>query len=211
MTKVISMAERKARAEAKESKRTVDAGESAAERVRRIYAARGGPLIGWLLDEARRREHDLASMSRELGVTYGYINQLRSGLRSTEHISQDMAESCARYLGVPTITIKVISGRISIRDFVAPDDSEERCIDRAITRMMDDPHVRKTIPVNLTALPPEAKKAIAILFAETTHFDLFGAQGLPQMIQYLQRAVINHGEAEFEKFHGHGDTSVCGG
>lgn len=211
MNKVISMADRKTQAVSKEIKTNLGAFESEAERVRRIYAERGGPLIGWLLDEARRREHGLSAMSRELGVTYGYISQLRSGLRSTERLSQEMAESCAQYLGVPTIAVKVICGQISIRDFVAPQDSEERCIDRAIARMMDDPHVRKTIPVDLAALSPEGKKAVAILFAETTHFDLFGAQGLPQMVQYLQRAVINHGEAELEALNGHSDTSVAGG
>ena len=211
MNKVIPMADRKNQSGSKEVKRTLDAFESEAERVRRIYAARGGPLIGWLLDEARRREHDLSTMSKELGVTYGYIAQLRSGLRSTERLSQEMAEACAQYLGVPTIAVKVICGQISIRDFVAPQDSEERCIDRAISRMMDDPHVRKTIPVDLAALSPEGKKAVAILFAETTHLDLFGAQGLPHMVQYLQRAAMNHGEAEFEVSHGHGDTSVSGG
>lgn len=211
MNKVISMADRKTTVGSKPKSKDVKTVESAAERVRRIYAARGGPLIGWLFDEARRREHDLSTMSKELGVTYGYINQLRSGLRSAENLSQDMAESCARYLGVPTIAVKVICGRISIRDFVAPQQTEEQLVNRAITRMMDDPHVRKTIPVDIAALPPEAKKAIAMLFAETTEFDLFGAQGLPKMIQYLQRAVTNHNEAEFEAHYGHGDTSVLGG
>ena len=210
MNKVISMAERKTPAASKEAKKPVDAFESEAARVRRLYAARGGPLIGWLLDEARRRQHDLTTMSKELGVTFGYINQLRSGIRSTEQISQEMAEACARYLGVPTIAVKVISGRISMRDFLAPNDTEERCIDRAITRMLDDPHVREAIPVNLAALSPEGKKAVAFLFAETTSFDLLGAAGLPQMVQYLQRAVLSHGEAEFEASHGHSDTSVAG-
>ena len=76
--------------------------------------------------------------------------------------------------------------------------------------MRDDPHVRKAIPVNLAALSPEGKKAVAFLFAETTSFDLLGAAGLPQMVQYLQRAVLSHGEAEFEASHGHADTSVTG-
>ena len=150
-------------------------------------------------------------MSKELGVTYGYIAQLRSGLRSTERLSQEMAEACARYLGVPTIAVKVVCGQISIRDFVAPHDSEERYIERAISRMMDDPHVRKSVPVGLAALSLGGKKAVAILFAKTTHFDLFGTQRLPQMIQYLQRAVTNHGKAEFEAVNGCGDTSIAGG
>ena len=211
MNKVVSMTDRKTRAASKEAKKPVDAFESEAARVRRLYAARGGPLIGWLLDEARRRQHDLTTMSKELGVTFGYINQLRSGIRSTEQISQEMAEACARYLGVPTIAVKVVCGRISLQDFLAPSDTEERCIDRAITKMLDDPQVRKTIPVNLAALSPDGKKAVAFLFAEMTSFDLLGAAGLPQMVQYLQRAVVNHGEAEFEALHGHADTSATGG
>ena len=52
--------------------------ESREERVSRLYASPGGPLIGWLFDECRRRRQEYREMAACLGVTYGYVNQLRS-------------------------------------------------------------------------------------------------------------------------------------
>ncbi len=69
--------------------------DSREERVSRLYASPGGPLIGWLFDECRRRRQEYREMAACLGVTYGYVNQLRSGLRQARHISDDFAVSCA--------------------------------------------------------------------------------------------------------------------
>ena len=52
--------------------------ETPKERVERLYAVDGGPLLGWLMDEAQLRGQLLNEMASALGVTYGYINQLRS-------------------------------------------------------------------------------------------------------------------------------------
>lgn len=182
--------------------------ESLAERVRRLYAAQGGPLIGWLFDEARRRGHDLSAMAKELGVTYGYINQLRSGIRSAQHIGQEMAQACARYLGVPTIVVKIICGRVLVGDFAMPNETEEKMVERALARMMDDPQVRRSIPVDMAGLGQDAKKALVMLYAETTNLDFFEARQLPQTLNYLQRAALNHEMNEFEAIHGHRDTSI---
>lgn len=65
-------------------------------RAQALYAAPGGPLMGWLCNEAVRRSHDMQAMAKALEVTYGYISQLRNGLRSTESISQEFAASCAK-------------------------------------------------------------------------------------------------------------------
>mgnify|MGYP001600330484 FL=1 len=67
--------------------------ESKADRVERLYQSPGGPLMGWVFDEAHTRGHDVKEMAQALGVTYGYINQMRNGIRSTEGISQDFAEA----------------------------------------------------------------------------------------------------------------------
>lgn len=182
--------------------------ETQAERVRRIYAAQGGPLIGWLFDEARRRGHDLSAMAKELGVTYGYINQLRSGIRSAQHIGQEMAQACARYLGVPTIVVKIICGRVLVGDFAMPNETEEQMVERALERMTDDPQVRRSIPVDMASLGQDAKKALVMLYAETTNLDFFEARQLPQTLSYLQRAALNHEMNEFEAIHGHRDTSI---
>jgi hypothetical protein len=54
--------------------------ETPEQRAQRLYAGKGGPLVSWLLDEAHRRQQTYRDMATDLQVTYGYINQLRSGL-----------------------------------------------------------------------------------------------------------------------------------
>ncbi|MCV2355388.1 hypothetical protein LNV09_14635 [Paucibacter sp. B2R-40] len=163
--------------------------ETEDERGRRLYAAQGGPLIAWLFDEARRRGEDLNVMARNLGVTYGYINQLRVGMRCTAHISQDVSDACAAYLGVPTIVVKVVSGSIKVRDFMSPVLSEEQSVNKAISRMLDDPQIRLMIPVDLMALSAEAKKALVLLYAEKVDEDIFRVGDLPEMVRKLKACV----------------------
>ena len=182
--------------------------ETAAERVTRLCAGQGGALVGWLCDEARRRGQELQAMAREVGVTYGYINQLRSGLRLTENISQGFSEGCARYLGVPTIVVKIISGSIRVSDFAFPNESEDQLIDRAVRIIQDDPQVRASVPGELISLPLDARKALVAMYVEKSGRDLLGLRALPEMVRWLQRAAVLHAESEFEALAGHKDTSA---
>ncbi len=68
--------------------------DSRVARIGRIYNSEGGPLIGWLFDEARLRNQNLKEMSKELGVTFGYINQMRKGQRHAQNMSQKMTRAC---------------------------------------------------------------------------------------------------------------------
>lgn len=171
--------------------------ESAEQRVQRLYSSEGGPLIGWLFDEARRRRHDYKAMSKELGVTYGYINQLRTGLRNPAQISQNMVEACARYVGVPPVVIKLISGSLRMSDFATRYESKEALVERQLQQMQDDPHVRKLLPHNLSQLPVEAKEAIVLMYAEVSGRDVLGLRELPNTLHYLQRAAVIHDENEY--------------
>lgn len=134
--------------------------ETPEQRAQRLYAGKGGPLVSWLLDEAHRRQQTYRDMATDLHVTYGYINQLRSGLRSVENISHEFARACALYLGVPTIVIKLVSGSICMSDFAWPSLSEEEVIDRAYRRMASDPSVKPSLPEQHEVLNHAAKKAL---------------------------------------------------
>lgn len=171
--------------------------ESAEKRVQRLYSAEGGPLIGWLFDEARRRRHDCKAMSKELGVTYGYINQLRTGLRNPAQISQGMVEACAQYLGVQPVVVKLVCGSLKMSDFATRWESKEALVERQLQQMQDDPHVRKLLPHNLNQLPVEAKEAIVLIYAEVSGRDVLGLRELPNTLHYLQRAAVIHDENEY--------------
>ncbi len=179
--------------------------ETPKERVERLYAEDGGPLLGWLMDEAQLRGQLLNEMASALGVTYGYINQLRNGIRKVSHISNEFARSCANYLGVPTVVVKLVSGSISLSDFTWPAVDEDMVVERAFQRMLSDPNVRPSLPRNAHKLPVPAKRAMVMMYADITGVDIFGARQLPDIVHWLQRAAIVHdgheGQAMEAKLH----------
>lgn len=185
---------------------SMKATETAEERVRRLHAEQGGPLIAWLLDEARRRGQLHSEMARELGVTYGYINQLRSGLRSTANITPTFSKAVARYLEVPEVVVLIVCGRLGLSSFIQPQLTEAAAIDRALGRMMDDQHLRSVIPVDIMQLPRQAKIALVMMYLESTSVDLLGMQPLPQIVQFLQSAAEMHELNVREPWRGQGDT-----
>lgn len=182
--------------------------ECAPSRVARLYASDGGPLIAWLLDEARVRGQQLQDLSRELGVTSGYINQLRNGIRQTAQISHDMSVACARYLGVPAVVVKVVSGQIRMGDFVWPHQTEEQLVERAFQRMLLDATVRPSLPARAHQLSFEAKKALVLLYMDGASQDVLGLHRLPEVVRWLQRAVLIHDESEGEAQRGHRDIAA---
>lgn len=182
--------------------------ETAAARVTRLYQAESRALVAWLMDEAHLRQQEYQDMARELGVTTGYINQLKTGIRLPENISHEFAVACAQYLRVPAIVVKLVSGSIRISDFAFPNESEEQMLDRALRTMKSDPQLRAALPGNLMSLPVEAKKMMVAMYAESSTQDVFGLHELPEMLRWLQRAAVIHGENEFEAAVGHRDTSA---
>jgi transcriptional regulator with XRE-family HTH domain len=181
--------------------------DSREERVSRLYASPGGPLIGWLFDECRRRRQEYREMAACLGVTYGYVNQLRSGLRQARHISDDFAVSCAHYLGVPPVVVKMVAGRIPMSDFVTPREPEEDALDRAMAQMLDDPVARRNLPADMSELTLSAKRALVAMYVEASGRDVFGMHQLPEMVRWLQRAATIHDESEAEALRGHRDLA----
>lgn len=181
--------------------------ESREERVSRLYASSGGPLIGWLFDECRRRGQDYQEMAKALGVTYGYINQLRTGIRLTKQISDEFAGRCAGYLGVPPVVVKMVAGRIPMSDFMQPAEEEEHVLDRAMSAMLDDPVARKALTADLRDLSVAAKRALVAMYVETSGRDLLGLHHLPEMVRWLQRSATIHDESEAEAIRGHRDIA----
>lgn len=171
--------------------------ESNEQRVQRLYKSEGGPLLGWLEDEAHNRGQTLQQMSKELGVTYGYIAQLRSGLRSQKSISKVFATSCARYLGVPTVVILLLSGFLTLRDFASYEMDEEAQLNRALRKMMQDPQLLIVLgAVDLLSLTLESKRMLVNIYGEFLGHDYLGGPLLPKVVGFLQRAAVIHSERE---------------
>ena len=163
-------------------------------RAKELYAAPGGPLMGWLCEEAKRRRDSMQTLAKSLGVTYGYISQLRNGFRSTASISQEFAFASAQYLGVPTVVVKLLAGNIRIRDFMFPNEDEESLLNRALGRVRTDPVVGAALPENVEDLPIEAKRALVLMYGEASGTDPLGARRLPEIVHWLQRASLLYAE-----------------
>ena len=183
--------------------------ESPSERVERLYKG-GIPLMAWLFDESGRRGMEVSDLARELNVTTGYLNQLRNGVRKTEDLSHVMCESCARFLSVPPIAVKVVAGVIRLSDFLHPAESEEEAVERAIRHIQDDPIIRQAIPVDLRALSLEAKKVVVLMYTETASQDVLNLKELPSIIHWLRGAALAHADRLYEcrDSDGHLDTAA---
>lgn len=76
----------------------------------------GGALMAALVQCAQQRNIKLDAMASELGVNYGYINQLRNGIRSVKCIGHDFTIACADFLGVPRMMILMLADIVTLED-----------------------------------------------------------------------------------------------
>ena len=78
----------------------------------------GGKLLGALLGCAEERDIKRGEMADKLGVTPGYISQLRTGERETRSISLDFGRAGGKYLGVSLVEVLALAGALDSADFV---------------------------------------------------------------------------------------------
>lgn len=154
------------------------------------------PLVRVLLREAQRRGDQLQQMAERLGCTYGYISQLRNGIREPEHIGQEFAQKAAVYLGVPAALVKLLAGRLTIRDFAWPQRSREDDIADGLDALRDDPVIGAMVPEALYQAAPEVQEFVFALYTECAELHPHRVRALPRMLDYLQRAALL--EADFE-------------
>lgn len=79
--------------------------------------------------------------------------------------------------------VKLLAGCVSVSDFLRPAESEQQTIERAFRAMLDDPAVRQLPPLNVDQLPPEARKALVMMYAEVTHIDVSGDRELHSLLR----------------------------
>ena len=146
-------------------------------------------LLDALVEKANREGLALTELSSRLGVTYGYIAQLRSGLRRTEHISDMFAKACALYLGVPTLTVKMLAGRVSLEDFVMPAQLEAEQLELGLKRITEDPLLAGFFPSALWDADASIKRFALMLYSEASGLDLLAVRKLPEIVEAAQKAA----------------------
>ena len=128
----------------------------------------GGLLLASLIRCANERRHQLNDMARELGVTYGYVNQLRNGIRNTYKVSDDFALACARYLGVPRLTVLMMAGRVTPEDAFESEEMFATEISRAMGFLVDDPEWGHLVTPELRKSSLESQYLLVRMYEKAT-------------------------------------------
>lgn len=125
------------------------------------------PLLRALVAEATRRGDTLAELAKALGVTYERLAQWRRGDAEISRATRSVHEKAAKYLGLPTVLILVMSGLAGLSDFVWPDkDSLRDRVTREIERLRQDPYIGAFVPAELAGAEPAVKLFVTFLFHE---------------------------------------------
>jgi transcriptional regulator with XRE-family HTH domain len=128
----------------------------------------GGLLLAALIRAANERRLQLNDMAKELGVTYGYINQLRNGIRQVNQVSDDFALACALFLGVPRLSVLMLAGRITPEDAFEHRELMAAEISRAMAYICDDQKWGELITPELRKVDTYSQYAIVRLYQEAT-------------------------------------------
>ena len=174
----------------------VEQPEAPAARMSRLYRHPGGPLVGWLLDDARLRLHSAAKLAQELGVSIKELKLLERGQALTLLRHRAFIPSVARYLGIPPITARLLAGDITIRDFATMAEPEEVVIEREFARFCANPQLRALIPEACDEPSLDYKRFLLDVHATHRELDWPDLPRLPEILRWLQRAAVVHNANE---------------
>lgn len=124
----------------------------------------GGTLLAALITCANERRLQMNTMAEELGVTYGYVNQLRNGIRTVAQISDSFALECAIFLGIPRLTVLAMAGRITKEDAYEDRQMLATEIQRAMAYIAADPKWAPYLTVGLKSMDSESLFMLVTLY-----------------------------------------------
>lgn len=128
----------------------------------------GAALHVWLIKTAVQRGEKMHQLAASLGVTYGYLVQLKKGIRSTTRISEEVIRAAARYLGVPAIAVRLAAGQVTLSDFDLPGERFSQRVDNGLDFISKDPAYSFLLPPGVEKLSTEVKASIVVLYEGAT-------------------------------------------
>lgn len=144
-------------------------------------------LLVALRRQASQNGHSQVELAQHLGVTSGYLIQLRSGSRDVARISLDFARSCASYLDTSTLNVLLLAGSIDVSDFSAPSNPERR-VRQGLLAMLEDPVYAPFVDEPLlNRLSGEVQNLLVSLYEEATQREFGMNRTLPPMFWSSQR------------------------
>ena len=170
--------------------------EAPAARMSRLYRHPGGPLVAWLFDDARLRLHNETMLAHQLGVSIEELKLLEHGQAPERLGDRGLLAKVARYLGIPPITARLLTGDITIRDFATPAESEEVVIEREFARFCANPQLRALIPEACDEPSLDFKRFLLDIHATHRELDWPHLPRLPEILKWLQRAAVAYNANE---------------
>ncbi|WP_018234142.1 helix-turn-helix domain-containing protein [Thioalkalivibrio thiocyanodenitrificans] len=128
----------------------------------------GATLLAMLFQKANERGLSLRELADELNVTYGYLSQLRTGIRQITAISDEFATSCAAFLGMPRISILLAAGRVTTADFTESPQTFETHLENALRFIQRDPDWGPMLPPEIFSASLAMKQFVVFAFEKAT-------------------------------------------
>jgi transcriptional regulator with XRE-family HTH domain len=136
----------------------------------------GAVLLGWLLRAANERDMNLQELATNLGVSYAYIGQLRSGIRQVKGAGGQFLTACATFLRVPRIAVMIAADVVGVEDFYDSPDQFAAELDAAITFIGRDETFGAFMPVDLPRASLKHKAFVVLLYQQATSKKLLNAE-----------------------------------
>lgn len=151
----------------------------------------GGPLIAMLMGRAQQLGQTGQEMALDLGITYGFIGQLKSGVRQTCNIDDLHLSKMAEYLGVPRVVVLLASGKLQMEDFFeVPEEITDGMLNAALATMAQDPVCAIALPKDAHSASHELKVYLVTLYEAATGRRLLRSRWFPaEAVEFLDRVV----------------------
>lgn len=127
----------------------------------------GAELLAALYQKANEDGLNLREMALALGVTYGYIHQLKGGVRGINQVGDDFIDRCAQYLRKPKAYVRALAGKQTFLDDYT-EASIDGELDTALAVMQKDPKWGGNMPLSLKNLDRRERLFVVKLYEAAT-------------------------------------------
>lgn len=129
---------------------------------------RGSQLLQWLIETANSRGLQMKELAAELGVSYGYVSQLRNGTKPIPGLSEDVVNAAAQFLGLPRIAVMIAADIVKPTDFYSETSDMEGLVDAALQMMRSDSEWGPRMDPEIFRANLRSKLLVVNLYEEAT-------------------------------------------
>jgi hypothetical protein len=110
----------------------------------------------------------LQELAKELGMTYGYIHQLRTGKKPIPGISERVVDACASFLKIPRMAVLVAADIVRMDDIYAAAEFNEPMLKSALKFIQTDPAWGPLMPPAVFEVDRKLQHFLILLYEEAT-------------------------------------------